>query len=100
MDGLIIASAQRSAKPFKTLKTPYALIDRQVPGLKANYVGTKNEDIGFLATQHLVEQGCKRIAHLKGPALSTALGRLRGYRRALEKHGLTASRRSGGAGRP
>jgi LacI family transcriptional regulator, galactose operon repressor len=86
VDGLIIASAQRSARAFKTLKTPYALIDRQVPGLKANYVGTRNEDIGFVATRHLVEQGCKRIAHLKGPALSTALGRWRGYRRALGKN--------------
>jgi LacI family transcriptional regulator len=91
VDGLIIASAQRSAKAFKALKTPYALIDRQVPGLKANYVGTRNEDIGFVATHHLVEQGCKRIAHLKGPALSTALGRWRGYRRALEKNGLALS---------
>jgi LacI family transcriptional regulator len=91
VDGLIIASAQRSAKAFKALKTPYTLIDRQVPGLKANYVGTRNEDIGFIATAHLVEQGCKRIAHLKGPPLSTALGRWRGYRRALEKNGLAVS---------
>jgi len=88
VDGLIIASAQRSAKALKALKTPFTLIDRQVPGLKANYVGTRNEDTGFIATRHLVEQGCKRIAHLKGPALSTALGRFRGYRRALEKSRL------------
>ena len=91
VDGLIIASAQRNAKAFKALKTPYALIDRQVPGLKANYVGTRNEDIGFIATRHLAEQGCKRIAHLKGPALSTALGRSKGYCRALEKSGLAMS---------
>jgi LacI family transcriptional regulator len=90
VDGLIIASVQRSAKAFAALKTPFALIDRQVPGLKANYAGTKNEDIGFLATQHLIEQGCRRIAHLRGPALSTAAGRLHGYRQALEKHGLPA----------
>jgi LacI family transcriptional regulator len=90
VDGLIIASAQRNARALKSLKTPYVLIDRRVPGLKANYVGTENEDIGFLATRHLIEQGCRRIAHLKGPVLSTAEGRLRGYRRALEKHGLKA----------
>jgi LacI family transcriptional regulator len=88
VDGLIIASAQRSAKTFKALKTPYVLVDRQVPGLESNYVGNKNEDIGLLATRHLVEQGCRRIAHLKGPVLSSAAGRLRGYRRALEQHGL------------
>ena len=90
VDGLIIASAQRNAGSLKSLKTPYVLIDRSVPGLKANYVGTENEDIGFLATRHLIEQGCRRIAHLKGPSLSTALGRMRGYRQALERHGLTA----------
>jgi LacI family transcriptional regulator len=88
VDGLIIASAQRNPKMLKALKTPYVLIDRRVPGLKANYVGTENEDIGFLATRHLIEQGCRRIAHLRGPHLSTAEGRLRGYRHALEKHGL------------
>lgn len=88
VDGLIIASAQRNAKAFEGLKTPYVLIDRQVPGLKANYVGTRNEEIGFVATRHLAEQGCKRIAHLKGPPLSTAKGRLRGYRSALEKSNL------------
>lgn len=90
VDGLIIASAQRSGASFENLKTPYVLIDRRISGLEANYVGTKNEDIGLLATEHLIEQGCRRIAHLRGPLLSTAVGRLRGYRRALEKHGLEA----------
>jgi LacI family transcriptional regulator len=88
VDGLVIASAQQSAKFLNNLKTPFVLIDRQVSGLNANLVGTKNEDIGFLATRHLVEQGCRRIAHLKGPTLSTAAGRMRGYKKALEEHGL------------
>jgi LacI family transcriptional regulator len=87
IDGLIIASAQRAGTMLERLKTPYVLIDRRIPGLDANYVGTKNEDIGLLATEHLIEIGCRRIAHLRGPMLSTAVGRLRGYRRALEKHG-------------
>jgi LacI family transcriptional regulator len=90
VDGLIIASAQRSAKAFKDLKTPYVLIDRRIPGLNANYVGTKNQDIGYLATQHLIEQGCRRIAHLQGPALSTAIGRLRGYAQALGARKIAA----------
>ena len=90
VDGLIIASAQRSAKAFRDLKIPYVLIDRQIPGLDANYVGTKNEDIGYLASSHLIEQGCRRVAHLKGPGLSTAAGRLRGYRRALARHKISA----------
>jgi len=90
VDGLIIASAQRRSLAFENLKTPYVLIDRQVSGLDANYVGTKNEEIGFVATGHLIEQGCRRIAHLRGPVLSTAAGRLRGYRKALQRHRLRA----------
>jgi LacI family transcriptional regulator len=86
VDGLIIASAQRSHAAFKGLKTPFVLIDRRVPGLDANYVGTNNDTVGFLATNHLIEQGCLRIAHLKGPPVSSAAGRLRGYRRALARH--------------
>ena len=90
VDGLVIASARRSPQSLQSVKIPYVLIDRRISGLDANYVGTKNDEVGYLATQHLIEQGCRRIAHLKGPALSTAAGRLRGYRRALSKHHLAA----------
>lgn len=90
VDGLIIASAQRSPQSLEALKIPYVLIDRRIRGLDANYVGTRDEEVGYLATHHLIEQGCRQIAHLKGPALSTAAGRLRGYRRALAAHQLPA----------
>lgn len=89
VDGLIIASAQHGARAFKDLKIPYVLIDRKVPGLKASFVGTRNEEIGSLATSHLIDQGCRRIAHLRGPILSTAEDRLKGYRHALHRHGLS-----------
>jgi LacI family transcriptional regulator len=88
VDGLIIASAQRNSAALKALKTPYVLIDRRVPGLDANYVGTNNDAAGFMATNHLIEQGCRRIGHIKGPPVSSAAGRLRGYRRALDQHHL------------
>jgi LacI family transcriptional regulator len=94
VDGLIIASAVNGAAgslvdALTASGTRYVLIDRTVKGLKANFVGADDEGIGFLATSHLIEQGCRRIAHIRGPAISTGTGRLRGYRRALEKHGLT-----------
>ena len=41
-----------------------------------------------LATEHLFAIGCRRIAHIRGPEVSTATGRLRGYRRVLARHGL------------
>jgi LacI family transcriptional regulator len=88
VDGLIIASAQQDARVLKKLEIPYVLIDRRLNGLKANFVGTKNEEIGLLATEHLIQQGCRRIAHLKGPGMSTTQERLRGYHRALARHAL------------
>lgn len=45
--------------------------------------------MGVLATEHLIAQGCRSIAHIRGPEVSTALGRLEGYRRALAAHHLT-----------
>jgi LacI family transcriptional regulator len=93
VDGLIIASAHRNGNLnyFRSLDrsgTPYVLIDRLIAGVDANYVGVKDEDLGAMATEHLIAQGAKRIAHIRGPAVSTAKGRLRGYRRALERRGM------------
>lgn len=88
VDGLIIASAQRDGRLLENVKTPYVLIDRTLAGLDANFVGTRNEEIGLIATEHLLQQGCRRIAHLRGPKLSTSSGRARGYCRALAKQGL------------
>jgi LacI family transcriptional regulator len=88
VDGLIIASAQRDARSLAKITTPYVLIDRQVPGLNAAFVGARNDEIGFIATEHLIEQGCRRVAHLRGSRLSVGVARMHGYRRAIEKHGL------------
>lgn len=91
VDALIIASAQSSVESFRQIderKVPCVLIDRKLPGFNSNYVGVDDEEIGLLATLHLVQSGCRRIAHIRGPELSTGRGRLEGYRRALARHGL------------
>ena len=46
-----------------------------------------------MATEHLIDMGCRRIAHIGGPGISTALGRLRGYRNALESRSLAVDPR-------
>jgi LacI family transcriptional regulator len=63
-------------------------VDRQFAGLAANFVGIDDRAAGVLATEHLVAQGCRRIVHIRGPEVSTAIGRLEGYRRALLSAGL------------
>lgn len=90
VDVLIVASAQSSAETFRDIekrRTPYVLIDRRFEGFAANFVGTDDEAAGLLATSHLIEQGCLRIAHIRGPQTSTAAGRLRGFEKALAARG-------------
>lgn len=92
VDALVVASAQWTVETFRWIeeqKTPYVLIDRQFADLAANFVGVDDRAAGDLATGHLIETGCRRIAHIGGPEVSTAIGRAEGYRRALARHGLT-----------
>ncbi len=52
-------------------------------------MGVDDQAVGSLATTHLIEQGCERIAHIRGPEVSTAMGRLEGYKQALASHQMT-----------
>lgn len=88
---LVIVSSFTNPSVLKRITKqglPFVLIDRMLQGLDANYVGTDDEVIGLLATEHLIEVGCKRIAHLRGPDNSPGAGRLKGYHDALAKHNL------------
>lgn len=89
VDVMLIASTQWTAESFKQFeaqKTPYILLDRQFPGFESNFVGVDDIAVGTLATTHLIEQGCRRIAHIRGPEISTAIGRQNGYKQALASH--------------
>jgi LacI family transcriptional regulator len=93
VDALIVASSQKDSAFFHQIekqKTPFVLIDRRPDSGAVNFVGVNDEEIGRIATEHLIQMGCRRIAHIGGPGVSTAMGRLKGYRLALKKHGLPA----------
>lgn len=97
VDVLAIASAQWTVESFRMIEEqniPYVLIDRRFAGLSANFVGVDDDAVGMLATSHLIEQGCERIVHIRGPEVSTALGRIEGYKRALTHYNMAASRES------
>ena len=92
VDAMIIASTQWTVETFRRIeeqKVSDVLLDRRFPGLPANFVGVDDEYIGELAARHLMDAGCERIAHIRGPEVSTALGRLEGFRRTLSRNGLS-----------
>ncbi len=91
LDVLIIASAQWTVESFFKIaeqQRPYVLIDRKFAGLAANFVGTDDVAVGRMATEHLLENGCRRIAYIGGEHVSTAVDRQEGFRRALDAAGL------------
>jgi LacI family transcriptional regulator len=91
LDGLIIASCSSSPAKFQQLaeqKIPFVLIDRYFPGFKTNFVGVDDVAVGRIATKHLIEMGCKRIAHIRGLEFTTGIGRFEGYKLALKQHGM------------
>jgi LacI family transcriptional regulator len=93
VDGLILASAQSDGRSnfFKYVKgrnTPLVLIDRDVPKIHASFVGVNHTEIGRMATEHLIAQGCRQIAHLRGPDVGIANERSRGYSQALRENGF------------
>jgi LacI family transcriptional regulator, galactose operon repressor len=94
-DGLIVASALSASetKFYKRLISDGAkivLIDRLLEGLRCSAVTTDEVQVGRLATEHLIELGHRKIGHLRGPEVSTALKRLQGYREAISKAKLKA----------
>jgi LacI family transcriptional regulator len=91
VDVLMIASCQANLRNFYELghnQTPYILFDRNFPHLAANFVGSDDVLVGKMATQHLIDLGRNRIAHIGGRNSSPSLDRLRGYRNTLYAAGL------------
>lgn len=68
---------------------PFVLVARYLSKVVTNYVVSDDALGGYLATQHLIKKGHKRILHLGGPpSLSDAWDRLAGYKRALLENGI------------
>ena len=83
LDALVVASSGANLEQFQRMDSkaqPYVLIDRDLAGLAANFVGINDEKVGRLATEHLINIGCRRVAHIRGrktaraPAESKAIG--------------------------
>lgn len=92
VDGFIVSVSSETKvfdhlKKIQAKKMPMVVFDRVTPFLEAPTVHLDNKDGGFQATEHLIEQGYKRIAILAGPKnLEISNHRLEGYLAALKKH--------------
>jgi DNA-binding LacI/PurR family transcriptional regulator len=68
---------------------PVVFFDRVASTIQTSKVMQDDYNGAFAAVEHLIECGYKRIAHITGPKeLFFTENRLKGYLKALEKHGL------------
>ncbi|GAB4052186.1 LacI family DNA-binding transcriptional regulator [Spirosoma litoris] len=69
---------------------PLVLFDRYAESIDVSKVIVDNYAAAFKATEHLIENGCRRIGFLAGPTqLVLSNQRVAGYRAALAKHDLS-----------
>ena len=95
VDGIFMSVAKTTQDTSHIQKalaenTPLVFFDRKkdVPGLSSVIIDDFKG--GYLATQHLIKQGCKKIAHFSGDlSVEIYKNRHQGYLKALKDHGIT-----------
>ncbi|MEP6673710.1 MAG: LacI family DNA-binding transcriptional regulator [Ferruginibacter sp.] len=92
VDGFIISVSSETKvfdhfKKIQDKNMPVVVFDRLIADMKVPSVRLDNKDGGLQATEHLLEQGYRRIAILAGPkSLGISNERLDGYLAALKKY--------------
>ena len=93
VDGVLLTPVQSDTRDIELLQAagkPFVLLLRHFEHFDCDFVITDNPAAGRLATGHLVARGYRRIGHIAGPpGVASGEGRLRGYRTALERAGLS-----------
>jgi LacI family transcriptional regulator len=95
VDG-IIASISKATEDFRHYQKvkdkgiPLVLFDRTTDQLDVSHVVIDDYLAAYKATEHLIQQGCRRIAHFTNiQKIAIYKERLRGYRTALEDRGIS-----------
>ncbi|TRX48575.1 LacI family transcriptional regulator [Fulvivirga sp. M361] len=99
VDGLIVSLARETinAQHFNKIlntDTPIVFFDRVNEGLDTSKVVIDDYEASYKAVKHLIDEGCRRIAHIAGPPnLFNSRKRLEGYKDAIRDHDLYLDKR-------
>ena len=94
VDGIIASMANETVKldyyeKVKSAGIPLITFDRGENDLNVDYIGIDDYDSSHLIVNHLVAQGCKRIAHIGGYKRTRIFNnRIKGYEDAIKKNSL------------
>lgn len=80
IDGMIVASNALSVEDVREFDMPVVVVDRLIEGDTIPTVMSDNRKGARMATEFLLGQGCRKIAHIRGPEhLLNAEERCQGY---------------------
>ena len=94
VDGIMISLANRTVdiahlKRVLELEVPLVMFDKISKLIDCSKVIIDDRAAAYSATKHLIDSGCKRIAHFRGALLpQNSIDRFLGYKKALQDHGL------------
>ena len=94
VDGIIISLSNESnddehIKQIIEREIPLVMFDKISKLIKCSKVIINDQKAAFEATQHLIDAGCKKIVHIRGPVNpQNAIDRFLGYKKALEKNNI------------
>lgn len=95
VDGIILFPVQKNDNDIKALQkcgVPFVLIGRHFKDNNIDYVISDDVKGGYLATEHLISKGHKKILMINGPQyISCANERLKGYQNALSDNDIEIS---------
>ncbi len=92
VDGILISRTKETTdfSHFQEIiknEIPIVFFDRTCPSIDVDRVVVNDEIAAYRATKYLIETGCRRIVHFKGPEnLVISTKRLRGYLEALREY--------------
>ncbi|WP_338846858.1 LacI family DNA-binding transcriptional regulator [Massilia sp. W12] len=91
IDGLILVASGHDEELIHLLaaeELPVVVVDREVPGVNADFIQADHEQGAYQAVRYLLELGHRRIACVAGPQdLLASSDRVAGYMRALQEAG-------------
>lgn len=94
VDGIIISLANGTAH-FEHLNEvimqdkPLVMFDKIAKIVKCSKIIINDRKAAYMATQHLIDIGCKRIAHFRGSLLpQNSIDRFLGYKKALTDNAI------------
>jgi LacI family transcriptional regulator len=94
VDGILISLANGTGD-FKHLndlisqEVPFVMFDKIAKIVNCSKVIINDRKAAYTATKYLIDSGCRRIAHFRGPLLpQNSIDRFLGYKTALDDNGI------------